>query len=96
MDSCARDAHVIRFGVFELDAQSRERRRHGLKIRLPDQPLQILKTPVGRPALIDAPILSSENRVKATSLAEGGSHGAMCSQALKAGSRKLTADELMS
>jgi TolB-like protein/DNA-binding winged helix-turn-helix (wHTH) protein len=33
---------VFRFGVFELDTQSRELRRHGLKIRLPDQSFQIL------------------------------------------------------
>jgi TolB-like protein/DNA-binding winged helix-turn-helix (wHTH) protein/Flp pilus assembly protein TadD len=37
------DAHVFRFGVFELDAQSGELRRHGLKIRLPHQSFQILR-----------------------------------------------------
>ena len=34
---------MFRFGVFELDAQSGELRRHGLKIRLPDQSFQILQ-----------------------------------------------------
>src|SRR5438876_2369192 len=33
---------VIRFGVFELDSQAGELRKHGLKIRLQDQPFQIL------------------------------------------------------
>ena len=43
------NAHVFRFGVFELDTQSGELRRHGLKVRLPDQSFQILKTLIGRP-----------------------------------------------
>ncbi len=42
-------SHVVRFGVFELDAQSGELRRHGLKIRLPDQSFQILRTLLLRP-----------------------------------------------
>ena len=42
-------AHVVRFGVFELDTQSGELRRHGLKIRLPDQSFQILKVLLRRP-----------------------------------------------
>ena len=33
---------VIRFGVFELDSQAGELRKHGLKIKLQDQPFQIL------------------------------------------------------
>jgi TolB-like protein/DNA-binding winged helix-turn-helix (wHTH) protein/tetratricopeptide (TPR) repeat protein len=36
-------ATVFRFGVFELDTQSGELRRHGLKIRLPEQSFQILR-----------------------------------------------------
>jgi TolB-like protein/DNA-binding winged helix-turn-helix (wHTH) protein/Flp pilus assembly protein TadD len=32
----------VRFGVFELDPRGRELRKHGLKIRLQDQPFQIL------------------------------------------------------
>ena len=43
------NAHVFRFGIFELDTQSGELRRHGLKVRLPDQSFQILKTLIGRP-----------------------------------------------
>jgi TolB-like protein/DNA-binding winged helix-turn-helix (wHTH) protein/Flp pilus assembly protein TadD len=42
-------SHVIRFGVFELDTASGELRRHGLKIRLPDQSFQVLQLLLGRP-----------------------------------------------
>jgi len=42
-------APVLRFGVFELDTTSGELRRHGLKIRLPDQSFQILKELLRRP-----------------------------------------------
>ncbi len=38
----------LRFGVFELDLESGELRRHGLKVRLPDQSFQILKLLLGR------------------------------------------------
>ena len=41
--------NIIRFGVFELDAQSGELRRHGLKVRLPDQSFQILRLLLSRP-----------------------------------------------
>ena len=40
---------VLRFGVFELDSESGELRRHGLKIRLPEQSFQILKLLLSRP-----------------------------------------------
>ncbi len=40
---------VFRFGVFELDGGSGELRRHGLKVRLPEQSFQILRTLLGRP-----------------------------------------------
>src|SRR5829696_6535142 len=46
------DAHLFRFGVFELDARSGELRRHGLKVRLPDQSFQILKLLLSRPGEI--------------------------------------------
>jgi TolB-like protein/DNA-binding winged helix-turn-helix (wHTH) protein/Flp pilus assembly protein TadD len=49
MNIQAPDAHVFRFGIFELDTQSGELRRHGLKVRLPDQSFQILKTLIRRP-----------------------------------------------
>jgi len=40
---------VLRFGVFELDAASGELRKRGVKIRLADQPLQILLLLLDRP-----------------------------------------------
>ena len=49
MKSPTPGAHVFRFGVFELDARSGELRRHGLKIRLPDQSFQILRALLMRP-----------------------------------------------
>ena len=42
-------ARVLRFGIFELDTHSGELRRHGLKIRLPDQAFQILRLLSARP-----------------------------------------------
>ena len=45
-----RASQLFRFGVFELDGVSGELRRHGLKIRLPDQSFQILKLLLSRPA----------------------------------------------
>ena len=41
-------AHVLRFGVFGLDTDCGELRRHGLKIQLPDQSFQILKELLSR------------------------------------------------
>jgi hypothetical protein len=40
--------HILRFGMFELDTDSGELRRHGLKIRLPDQSFQILRELLSR------------------------------------------------
>jgi len=45
---------VFRFGVFELDAESGELRRHGLKIRLPEQSLKILLALLSRPGEVVA------------------------------------------
>ena len=42
-------SNVVRFGAFELDGTSGELRRHGLKVRLPDQSFQILKLLLSRP-----------------------------------------------
>ena len=43
MEASTATARVLRFGIFELDTQSGELRRHGQKIRLPDQSFQILR-----------------------------------------------------
>jgi len=40
---------LIRFGVFELDARSGELRKAGVRINLPEQPLQVLCTLTERP-----------------------------------------------
>lgn len=40
---------TVRFGAFEFDAQQRELRKHGLRIRVPDQSLEILTVLVEHP-----------------------------------------------
>jgi TolB-like protein/DNA-binding winged helix-turn-helix (wHTH) protein/tetratricopeptide (TPR) repeat protein len=52
MEATAPTARVLRFGIFELDEQSGELRRHGLKIRLADQPFQILRLLLDRPGAV--------------------------------------------
>ena len=42
MQSASSDPRTIRFDTFELDVQAGELRRQGVRIRLQDQPLQIL------------------------------------------------------
>jgi len=39
----------MRFGIFEVDARTGERRKAGVKIRLQDQPFEILLMLLGRP-----------------------------------------------
>src|SRR5215472_9024754 len=41
---------IYRFGAFELDSRSRELRKHGVRIKLQDQPLRILLMLVQHPA----------------------------------------------
>jgi TolB-like protein/DNA-binding winged helix-turn-helix (wHTH) protein/Flp pilus assembly protein TadD len=48
MHSSKPPSHVVRFGVFELDTASGELRKHGLKIRLPDQSFQVLQALLSR------------------------------------------------
>src|SRR5436305_10926933 len=43
---------IVRFGVFELDRQARELRRSGVKIKLQDQPYEILSVLLDRPGEI--------------------------------------------
>ena len=40
---------VVRFGAFELDLSSGELHKHGIKIRLQEQPFQILTMLLDRP-----------------------------------------------
>ena len=43
---------ILRFGVFELDVRAGELRRNGLKVKIQDQPLQILAMLLERPGQI--------------------------------------------
>ena len=45
-------ARVVRFGVFELDEASGELRKRGMKVRLAQQPLQVLRLLLDRPGQI--------------------------------------------
>jgi TolB-like protein/DNA-binding winged helix-turn-helix (wHTH) protein/Flp pilus assembly protein TadD len=36
-------AQIVRFGLFEADLRARELRKRGVKVRLPDQPFQVLQ-----------------------------------------------------
>jgi TolB-like protein/DNA-binding winged helix-turn-helix (wHTH) protein/Flp pilus assembly protein TadD len=49
MDQQAHPVRLIRFGVFEVNLQSGELRKQGLKIRLQEQPFQILAMLLVRP-----------------------------------------------
>ncbi len=49
MKTPASPSPVIRFGVFELDLQSRELRKQGMKIKLQGQPVEILAMLLERP-----------------------------------------------
>ena len=44
--------NVVRFGVFELDSQSGELRKRGVKLKLQGKPLQVLKALLERPGQI--------------------------------------------
>src|SRR6266581_587575 len=46
------NGHAIRFGVFEVDLQAGELRKHGLRIKLRDQPFQILSLLLARPGQV--------------------------------------------
>ena len=40
---------IVRFGVFEVDRKTGELRRNGAKVKLQEQPLQVLLTLLERP-----------------------------------------------
>ena len=42
MKESSQSRHLFRFGIFEADLAARELRKNGLKIRLQDQPFQVL------------------------------------------------------
>ena len=43
---------LVRFGVFEVDLQARELRKRGIRIKLQDQPFQVLVSLLERPGEI--------------------------------------------
>jgi TolB-like protein/DNA-binding winged helix-turn-helix (wHTH) protein/Tfp pilus assembly protein PilF len=45
----ASSGNVVRFGAFELNLKSGEARKHGIRVKLPGQPFQILVMLVSRP-----------------------------------------------
>ena len=47
-----KDSRIVRFGVFEADLDAGELRKHGLKIRLPEQAFQVLAMLAERPGEI--------------------------------------------
>ena len=49
MDTHTPNTPVLGFGVFELDCASGELRRHGLKVRLPEQSFQVLRALLSSP-----------------------------------------------
>ncbi len=48
----AGQAQVLRFGVFELDLRAGELRKHGLKIKLQEKPLQVLSALLAQPGKV--------------------------------------------
>src|SRR3954453_15731274 len=48
----ARSPLRVRFGVFEVDLRAGELRKHGMKLRLPEQPFQVLAMLLERPGEI--------------------------------------------
>ena len=42
-------ANKFRFGVFEADVRTGELRKHGIRLRLPDQPFAVLVALLERP-----------------------------------------------
>src|ERR1044072_7916427 len=51
-NSMTGDGRLLRFGVFEVDLQSAELRKHGLRIKLREQPFQILSLLLVRPGQV--------------------------------------------
>jgi Tol biopolymer transport system component/DNA-binding winged helix-turn-helix (wHTH) protein len=52
MPDPATNPNVIRFGIFEVDLESRELRKSGVRIKLQEQPFQVLALLVERPGAI--------------------------------------------
>jgi TolB-like protein/DNA-binding winged helix-turn-helix (wHTH) protein/Tfp pilus assembly protein PilF len=52
MGTPATSARIARFGIFEVDLNALELRKHGLRLKLPEQPFQILVMLLERPGEI--------------------------------------------
>lgn len=52
MSQPAANSRVVRFGLYELDLDSRELRKSGIRIKLPEQPFLVLEMLLGRPGSI--------------------------------------------
>ena len=48
MEPTYRPTRNVRFGVFEADLEAGELRKHGLRLKLPEQPFQILSMLLAR------------------------------------------------
>jgi len=52
MPSSAFSTKIVRFGVFEVDLKACELRKHGLRLKLPEQPFQVLAVLLEKPGEI--------------------------------------------
>ena len=52
MGSTAAVARILHFGVFEVDLKACELRKHGLRLKLPEQPFQVLAVLLENPGEI--------------------------------------------
>jgi len=52
MNEAQSSSLVMRFGTFEVNLQSRELRKHGMRIRLEEKPFQILEMLLDRAGLV--------------------------------------------
>jgi DNA-binding winged helix-turn-helix (wHTH) protein len=52
MPSSASSTKIVRFGVFEVDLKASELRKHGLRLKLPEQPFQVLAVLLEKPSKI--------------------------------------------
>ncbi len=52
MPSSASSTKIVRFGVFEVDLKSCELRKHGVRLKLPEQPFQVLAVLLEKPGEI--------------------------------------------
>jgi hypothetical protein len=59
----ANETQIIRFGLFEVDLRAGELRKNGVKIRLQQQPFQILAILLQHPFLVNHPEVSQRSQI---------------------------------